>query len=67
MKLSQYSYQVSVSRRIKCIWNYGMKLSIESEYFVQVLFYSVWHDGLGNSEIKLFTETGLRTEGVFRK
>jgi hypothetical protein len=59
MKLSWHSYQLSMSHRIKCLWNYGMKLSIESGCFIRVSFHSIWHGSLGNNKIKLSTETGL--------
>ena len=36
-----------------------MKLFIESEIFIYVLFYFIWHDSLGNNAIKSHTETGL--------
>jgi hypothetical protein len=59
MKLSWHSYQLSMSHRIKCIWNYGVKLSIENGCFIRVSFHSIWHGSLENNEIKLSTETGL--------
>jgi hypothetical protein len=36
-----------------------MKLFIESECFIQVLFYSIWHGSLGNNKMKLSAETSL--------
>jgi hypothetical protein len=62
MKLSWHSYQLSMSHRIKCLWNYGMKLSIESGCFIRVLFYSIWYGSLGNNKMKLSTETGLKQQ-----
>jgi hypothetical protein len=59
MKLSWHSYQLSMSHRIKCLWNYGVKLSIESGCFIRVSFHSIWHGSLENNEMKLSTETGL--------
>jgi hypothetical protein len=59
MKLSWHSYQLSMSHKIKCLWNYEMKLSIKSGYSIQVLFHSIWHDNLKNSEIKLSTDTDV--------
>jgi hypothetical protein len=48
-----------MSHRIKCKWNYRMKLSIETGCFIQVLFNSTWYGSLGNNATKLSTETGL--------
>jgi len=59
MKLSWHDYQLYMSLGIKCLWNYEMKLSIESECFIQVSFYFIWHGSLGNNAMKLSTETGL--------
>jgi hypothetical protein len=65
MKLSWHSYQLSMSHRIKCLWNYGVKLSIKSGCFIRVSFHSIWHDSLGNNEMKLSTETGLTVHTAF--
>ena len=51
--------KLSMSLEIKCLWNHGMKLSIESGCFIQVLFYFTWHSNIGNNAMKLSTETGL--------
>jgi hypothetical protein len=60
MKLSWHDYQLSMSLEIKCLWNYGMKLSIESGCFIQISFHFIWHGNLENNAMKLSTETGLR-------
>jgi hypothetical protein len=52
-KLSWYDYQLSMSFEIKCLWNHGMKLSIESGGFMQVSFHFTWHGSLGNNVMKL--------------
>jgi hypothetical protein len=62
MKLSWHGYQLSMSLEIKCLWNYEMKLSIESGCFIQVLFHFTWHDSLGNNVMKLSTETDLKND-----
>jgi hypothetical protein len=60
MKLSWHDYQLSMSLRIKCLWNHGIKLSIESRYFIQILFHFKWRGSLENNVMKLPIETGLR-------
>jgi hypothetical protein len=56
IKLSWHSYQLSMSHRIKYLWNYGIKLSIENGCFIQVSFHSIWHGSLENI---LFIEIDL--------
>jgi len=46
MKLSCHDYQLSMSLGIKYLWNYEMKLFFESECFIQILFYFIWHGSL---------------------
>jgi len=58
MKLSCHDYQLYMSLEIKCLWNHGMKLSIESGCFLQVSFYFTWHGNPENNAIKLSTDTG---------
>jgi hypothetical protein len=42
---------------IKCLWNHGMKFSIERGCFIQVLFHFKWRGSLGNNVMKLPSET----------
>ena len=64
MKLSWHCYQLFMSHRIKCLWNYGIKLSIENGCFIQVSFHSIWHGSLENNAMKLSTETGLNSSDL---
>jgi hypothetical protein len=59
IKLSWHDYQLSMSFRIKCLWNYKMKLYIKSGYFIQISFHSIWHDTWNNT-VKLSPHTGLK-------
>jgi len=43
------------------VWNYRMKLSIESECFMHISFYFVWRGSFENNVTKLYTETVLVT------
>jgi hypothetical protein len=58
IKLSWNSYQLSMSHKINCLWNYGMKLFIESGCFIKVSFHFIWHDSLGNNEMKFSSLSG---------
>jgi hypothetical protein len=63
MNLSWHSYQLTMSQGIKCLWNYRMKLCIESDCFIQVSLHFIWYDIFGNNTIKFSTEIGLITLG----
>jgi hypothetical protein len=56
--ISWHDYQLFMSHKIKCLWNYGVEFYIKSGCFIQFSFHS-WRGSFGNNTMKLSTETSL--------